>query len=188
MKIEIKIDDNNSYIIGKFGPVIKCVEVIDGKEEIKFKPVKKEVDIKMLEKGEYTIEDIIETKKVVKNQYILGQHNGEDVIIKKGKFGLYISWGEHSKTLKELGNRPMENITFGEVKKFLDEGSNMIREINKDLSIRKGAKGEYLFYKNTRMKKPQFYDIKPFTNEMKEDYKICDINILKSWVKEKYNI
>jgi len=188
IKIEIKIDENNTYMIGKFGPVIKCVEEIDGKEEIKFKSVKKDVDIKMLEKGEYTIEDVTDTNKIVKSQYILGQHNGKDVILKKGKFGLYISWGENSKTLKELGNRPIENITFDEVKKYLEEGSNMIREISKDLSIRKGAKGEYLFYKNARMKKPLFYDIKPFTNETKEDYKICDMYILKSWIKEKYNI
>ena len=93
---------------------------------------------------------------------------------------------KNSKTLKELGNRPIENITFEEIKKYLEEGSNMIREINKDISIRKGAKGDYLFYKNSRMKKPQFFDVKLFLIEKKEDYKICDINILKSWIKEKY--
>jgi hypothetical protein len=38
------------------------------------------------------------------------------------------------------------------------------------------------------MKKPQFYDIKSFLNETKNDYKICDLYILKSWIKEKYNI
>ena len=30
-KIEIKIDENNTYMIGKYGPVIKCVEEVDGK-------------------------------------------------------------------------------------------------------------------------------------------------------------
>jgi hypothetical protein len=38
------------------------------------------------------------------------------------------------------------------------------------------------------MKKPAFYDIKPFAPETSEDYKICDIVILKSWIQEKYNI
>ena len=33
-----------------------------------------------------------------------------------------------------------------------------------------------------------FYDIKPFAPETSEDYKICDIVILKSWIQEKYNI
>lgn len=184
-KIEIKLDDNNTYMIGKYGPVIKCVEQVDGKEEIKFKPVKKDADVK---KGSSTVEELVDTNKTVKSSYILGQHNGKDVILKKGKFGLYISWGENSKNLKELGNRPIENITLDEVRKYLEEGSNLIREINASLSIRKGPKGDYLFYKTAKMKKPQFYDIKGFLNETKEDYKICDITILKSWIKDKHNI
>ena len=187
-KIEIKIDENNTYMIGKYGPVIKCVEEVDGKEEIKFKPIKKDVDTKLLEKGAFTAEDIIDTNKTAKSQYILGQHNGKDVILKKGKFGLYISWGENSKNLKELGNRPIENITFDEVRKYLDEGSNMIREISSSLSIRKGPKGDYIFYKTAKMKKPEFKDIKVFVSETKEDYKICDITILKSWLSDKYGI
>jgi len=187
-KLEYKIDDNNTYLVGKYGPVIKCVEEIDGKEEVKFKPIKKDVDIKMLEKGDCKLEDIVDTNKTTKSQYILGQYEGKDVILKKGKFGLYISWGENSKTLKELGNRPIENITFDEVKKYLEEGSNIIREINSNISIRKGPKGDYLFYKNAKMKKPQFFDIKAFVSETKEDYKICNLTILKSWIAEKYKI
>jgi hypothetical protein len=38
------------------------------------------------------------------------------------------------------------------------------------------------------MKKPEFKDIKCFVVETKEDYKICDITILKSWLSDKYNI
>jgi DNA topoisomerase-1 len=187
-KIEMKLDENNTYLIGKYGPVIKCVEQVDGKEEITFKSVKKDFDINSLEKGDYTVDEIVDTNKTAKSQYILGQHNGKDVILKKGKFGLYISWDNNSKTLKELGNRPIENITFEEVKKYLDEGSNMIREINPTMSIRRGPKGDYLFYKTAKLKKPQFYDIKGFINDTKEDYKICDISILKSWIKDKHNI
>lgn len=185
-KVEFKIDDNNSYIIGKYGPVIKCVEDNNGKEEIKFIPVKKDIDLNLLEKGEYELEEVVDTNKTAKSQFVLGKYNDEDVILKKGKFGLYVMWGKNSKTLKELGNRPMENISFEEVRKYLVEGTNLLREINKDLSIRKGPKGDYLFYKTARMKKPQFYDIKSFLNEVKEDYKICDINILQSWIVEKY--
>ena len=96
--------------------------------------------------------------------------------------------GGNSKTLKEFGNRPIENITFDEVRKYLDEGSNMIREINTNLSIRKGPKGDYIFYKTSKMKKPEFKDIKAFVSETSEDYKICDITILKSWISEKYNM
>jgi DNA topoisomerase-1 len=187
-KFEIKLDENNTYLVGKYGPVIKCVEEVDGKEEITFKPVKKDIDVNSLEMGSYAVEDLVDAKKSAKSQFILGQHNGHDVILRSGKFGLYISWGENSKTLKELGNRPIENITFDEVKKYLDEGSNMIREISASLSIRKGPKGDYIFHKTPRMKKPGFYDIKSFASDTREDYKMCDVVILKSWISEKHGI
>jgi DNA topoisomerase-1 len=187
-KFEIKLDENNTYVVGKYGPVIKCIEEVDGKEEITFKPVKKDIDVNSLEMGSYTVEDLVDTKKSAKSQFILGQHNGHDVILRSGKFGLYISWGENSKTLKELGNRPIENITFDEVRKYLDEGSNMIREISASLSIRRGPKGDYIFHKTPRMKKPGFYDIKSFAPETSEDYKMCDVVILKSWISEKHGI
>ena len=81
-------------------------------------------------------------------------------------------------------SHPIENITFEEIKKYLEEGSNLIREINTNFSIRKGPKGDYLFFKTIKMKKPQFYTLK----DCIEDYKECDINILVKWVHDKYNI
>ena len=189
-KMEIQIDENNTYLVGKYGPVIKCIEKTeDGKEKITFKSVRKDLDVSTLEKGNTQLKDIIDDKKAItKSSYVLGQYEGHDVILKKGKFGLYISWDKNTKNLKELGNRPMENITFSEVSKYLNEGSNFIREINSCTSIRKGVKGDYIFYKTPRMKKPKFYDIKSFVTEFSEDYKICDMDILKSWLSDKYDI
>jgi DNA topoisomerase-1 len=187
-KIEFQIDEHNTYVIGKYGPVIKCVEEKDGKEEVSFKPIKKDIDLAKLENGDYTLNDVIHTEKVPNSQFILGQHEGKDLILRKGKFGLYVSWGDNSRNLKELGNRPIESISFQEVMDILEKGSTIIREIASSTSIRKGPKGDYLFYKNAKMKKPKFYDIKPFISETKEDYKICDLTILKSWIQEKYNM
>jgi DNA topoisomerase-1 len=198
-KTEIKLDKNNTYIIGKYGPVIKSIKEMNNKEEIIFKPIKKDFDIKLIETNNFEIKEIIdinklemkeikETNKLTKPYHILGQYNGQDVILKKGKYGLYIIWGKNSKTLKEFGNRPIENIKFDEVKKYLDEESNLIRNINSNISIRKGSKGDYIFMKTLKMKKPQFYDIKCFELETNEDYKICNISILKSWIFKKYNL
>jgi DNA topoisomerase-1 len=187
-KFEVQIDDNNTFLIGKYGPVIKCIEEKEGKEEISFKSVKKDFDISKLKNGELHLDEIVETNKTSNIQYNLGKYEGKDVILRKGKFGLYASWGDNSKTLKELGNRPIENITFEEVRTILEKGSGVVREINSSLSIRKGQKGDYIFYKNSKMKKPTFHDIKGFSNETGEDYKICDITILKSWINEKYSI
>jgi DNA topoisomerase-1 len=115
---------------------------------------------------------------------IIGNYEGHAVTLKKGKFGLYVTWGENSKTLKELGNRPVESITFEEIEKFLDEGSNNMREVSPNLSIRRSKKGFYVFFKTAKMKKPQFYDL----NGFKEDYKTCELDVLKSWIKEKHGI
>jgi len=114
----------------------------------------------------------------------LGKYQGHDVILQKGKFGLYISWDKNSKTLKELGNQPIESITFKDIEKYLDEGSNIIRVISDNITIRKSAKGEYIFYKSGKMKKPVFFNFKGF----EEDYKNCDINILKNWLKETHKV
>ena len=193
-KMEIKIDNQHTYLVGKYGPVIKCIDEKDNKIVTTFKPVRADIDIndlkaKKQEKEDINVEDLIDTKKKeTLSSLILGKHEGVDVILKKGKYGLYISWGGNSKTLKELGNRPIENIKFDDVKKYLNQGNNLIREIDSNMSIRKGSKGDYLFYKTTRMKKPNFYDIKLFITETSEDYKICDKVILKSWLEEKYNI
>jgi DNA topoisomerase-1 len=100
------------------------------------------------------------------------------VILKKGKFGLYVTCGDLSKTLKQFGNRPMENIQLDEVIPLLEEGSNMVREISADISIRKSKKGDYVFFKTSKMKKPKFFSLKGF----EEDYKTCDIEVLKSWL------
>ena len=130
-KLEFKIDDNHSFIIGKYGPVIKCSEIINGKEQISFKPIKKDIDIHKIENMEYTIEEIIDvipspTSTSVpsnpmkqKKEYILGDYENEKLILRKGKFGLYVTWGKKTKSLSKLGNRPIENITLEEVEKYL---------------------------------------------------------------------
>ena len=97
---------------------------------------------------------------------------------------MYITWGENSKTLKQFGNRPIENITFEEVLPLLEEGGSFVREISQNISIRKSKKGDYIFFKTAKMKKPKFFDIKKFD----EDYKTCDIEIIKSWIKEQFDI
>ena len=202
-KMEIKIDENNTFIIGKYGPVIKHIE----KEGITFLPIKKDIDITTLREANCNLSDILDTEKIAdadtdidkdkdtsrnkkekngKNQHILGEYKGDNVILKKGKFGIYVEWGNISKTLKQFGNRPIENIQMDEIIKYLEE-TNIVREISENISIRKSKKGDYLFFKTKKMKKPTFFDITHFS-QTKEDYKICDINILKSWIIEKYNI
>jgi DNA topoisomerase-1 len=190
-KFEIKIDETHVYTIAKYGPVIKCVEKVDGKKTTTYKSIKKnmDIDIDKLENGGYSLEELIgndienEANKQA-SQINLGKYEDKDVILKKGKFGLYVTCGEISKTLKHLGNRPIKSIQLDEVIPLLEEGSNMVREVSPNISIRKSKKGDYIFFKTAKMKKPKFLTLKGF----EEDYKTCDITVLKSWLKEHHDI
>ena len=140
-----------------------------------------------MENGDYTLEDVVDIDKIknkIPSQFVLGKYEENDVILKKGKYGLFITWGKNSKPLKELGNRPMESITYNDVEKYLNEGSNIIRNISDNITIRKGEKGDYIFFKTKKMKKPSFYSLKDF----KSNYKDCKLDELKMWLKNVHNI
>ena len=197
-KREIRIDDTHFYVIGKHGPVIKCVDSSTKKKRPQTKgnpqstevsenttttptfiSVKPNIDIHKLERNEYKLEDIVQKETV----NVLGQYEGHDLILKQGRFGLFVSWGESSKSLKCFGNRPIENIHYEDVIPILEKNT-IIRSISDTISIRNGKNGDYIFYKTAKMKKPGFYKI----NNFKDDYKSCDINLIKDWVYENYNI
>jgi DNA topoisomerase-1 len=192
-KCEFKIDDKHSYIIGKFGPVIKCVDGLDdkGKERISFKQVKKDIDLTLLEKGQCKLEDVLE-KDTTKKVAAIGKYKDQDLFIKKGKYGIYANWGGTNLSLSCFGNRPIENITYEEVIEVLKREDvekapkkpNIIRQITSNISVRNSAHGDYLFFKTAKMKTPIFYKLGGF----KEDYKTCNIDILKQWIMDEYKV
>ena len=83
------------------------------------------------------------------------------------------------KYIDEIKHKKMEEITIEDIglyltkmnmKDFTSKSSttvnkNIIREINKDISIRKGKYGNYVFYKTSKMKKPKFIKIKKINEE-----------------------
>ena len=213
-KLEYAIDENHFYIIGKHGPVIKKVESKSKKgskkPNVSFLPLKPniQIDLSKLEKGGYTLSDLTDTDtdkkdgRKKKDEKPLGEWEGNPVYLKKGKFGLYLCFedrekGTSTKSLSSFGNRPLESITWEQIKDLLEQGedsnnngSGLIRKITDSISIRKSKKGEdYLFYKTEKMKRPQFFDIKKFGQEFKEmDYQTCDLGLLLQWIKDKYSI
>ena len=205
-KHEIKIDDTHFYMIGKYGPVIKCIKKNDGikagqekdKDIVTFIPVKKDIDLQKLERGEYKLEDVIEYTK--NDNVCAGKYQGFDLLLKKGKYGLYASWGENTKSLSCFGNRPMENITYEDILEIIEKNkdndkdttdsnkksftANIIRKLNDNISIRNGKFGDYIFYKTSKMTKPQFLKLGGF----KEDYKSCDKTAILEWVQTEYKV
>ena len=177
-KIEYLIDTNHSYIIGKNGPVIKCTSG----ENVSFKPVKQDLDVRKLENCEYTLEEIIDTS--TQEEYNLGCFEDHDIVLKKGRFGVYAKWGDENVSLKPLGNRPIESIRFEEVIEIIETTRNGTRNINDNLSIRTSKRGPYLFFKTKEMKRPKFFSLKDCSLE----YMSCDLEELKEWIYEVHQV
>jgi DNA topoisomerase-1 len=182
-RFSLKIDKDHELIIGKYGPVVKYV---DDKKNIKFLSVKNNIDIDQLVTAtQICLEDIVEPK----NKSI-GKYKGQDLYIKKGKYGLYAQWGKENKSLK--GDFDINHIEYIDVIKYLDKDTildpskpvGFIRELNKNINIRTGKYGDYIFYKKPKSKKAEFYKL----NGFKEDYKTCDKTVLLDWIKETHKI
>jgi DNA topoisomerase-1 len=199
-KFEIKIDNEYSVIIGKYGPVVKFIDsTISGNEKRKsnasFLPVKKGIDIKQLQNFSetngrgLTLDDVLDKTKT--DQESIGKYKGLDLFIKKGKYGIYAQWGTNMKSLKEL-DKPIENIEYMEVLTFLEKDNlldlskpvGFVREVSSNLSIRTGKFGDYIFYKKPRTKKVDFFKLYGFN----DDYKTCDKGLLLNWIKQTYNV
>lgn len=208
-KFSLEIDKNHTLIIGKHGPVVKCIDPKDSKK-ISFLPVKKNIDlnnftsfyechnlytceneVKQKLASKLTLEDIIENTIIDKEP--IGKYKAQDLFIKKGKYGIYAQWGKETKSLKEeFGSLKIEDIQYLDVIRYLDKDTlldrtkpvGFLRELNNHLNIRTGKYGDYIFYKKPRMKKPEFYKL----NGFESDYKKCDKILILNWIKQTYNI
>ena len=158
----IKIDEKHTWIIGKYGPVILCKVG----ENVTFKKVKKNIDLDKLKNGEYTLKDILyigDTSGGGTYSKSLGEIDGEEITVKKGKFGLYCSYKNKNRSLKYC-NKTLETITLDDVRKTLssqrESTSKVLKNLEKSASIRQGKWGPYVYYKTEQMKKPRFLPIK----------------------------
>ena len=164
----IKIDNNHTYVIGKYGP---CIKYTNG-EKTTFKKIKKGINIDKLKQGKYTLEELIDNENTFENNS-LGVYKDEDVILKTGKFGPYVVYKNKSYSVKALKNVTLQNvipILTGEK----STNPSVIKILNENISIRKGKYGPYVYYKTKTMTKPAFYGLKgckldPFVSST-EDY------------------
>jgi DNA topoisomerase-1 len=164
----IQIDDKHTYMIGKYGPVIKC----GTGDKTTFLPVKKGIDIDRLKNNQYKLEDIIESSSSTSTGQSIGKYKGEDVFVKKGKFGNYITWGENKKTLNGL-KKELDELTMDDLIPLIENTTSLntaiVRIVNSDISIRNGKFGHYIFYKTSSMSKPKFIKLAGF----KGNYNTC---------------
>jgi DNA topoisomerase I len=176
----IKIDDVHTYMIGKYGPVIKC----GNGDKTTFLQVKKDIDIDRLKNNQYKLEDIVETNGSSMSgsgSQSIGKYKDDDVFIKTGKFGNYITWGENKKTLNGL-KKDLDDITIDDLIPLIENttslNTTMVRIINADISIRNGKFGHYIFYKTSSMSKPKFIKLAGF----KGNYNTCPEDEIERFV------
>ena len=171
----------------------------DGKVEYKSVKSGLNLDLKKLERGEYLVEELME----ISNE-VLGEYEGKPLILKKGKYGAYVEWGESRESIRGI-KKPFESISFEDVVNYLvadkededkedgdkprnrpalRENKNIVKVLNDELSIRKNAKtgSTYIYYKKEGMKTPKFYSLGKYKSTFTE----CDKKELIKWITDTY--
>ena len=171
-------------------------------------PVKKDLklDLEKLKKKEYTLDDLLEFANSN-----LGKYEDQDLFLRIGKYGNYVEWGENKKSISDIGI-PLIDINLDDIKQFLSKkevetddaltstvqtefsrdahpcNKTILRQLNKDFSIRKGKYGQYIYHKSSKMKNPDFYNIKDFCKTMDNSTGtnvnplLCNEQLVIDWV------
>lgn len=207
-KQQYKIDDNHFLVFNQYGASIK--QTIDKITE--YLPVKKSIaiDLDKLKRGEYTLDDLLEFEKSN-----LGKYENHDLFLRIGKYGNYVEWNENKQNINDIGI-PLKEITIEIISQFLENQKNVdinentsqttdqdtqyswkdhptnkiiLRHLNGDFSVRKGKYGNYVYHKTSKMKTPNFYNIKEFSKlPEKYDILMCEPQIVIEWIKKIYNV
>jgi DNA topoisomerase-1 len=217
-KDTISIDDNHLYMVGSRGPVIKHTTLDDaGKKKIEYKSIKPNIDVAKLKRGEYELEDVVDEKGNIDMGGIkLGIYDGNEITLKRGKYGMYFVWGEQKKSLSGIfpKNKNPSSVTYNDVIKIIESVKMQQHEnIIVDEGGRECANGESsigshiqikgmvrklsddISIRNGKYGDYIFYK----TVEMKnptflkikgfpQDYKTCSIDIIIDWIKKTYKI
>ena len=179
-KQSFPINEEYDLVFQQFGPVLK-------NKNNEYKSIRKDIHLNLedLKKGLYTYDDLVEIKNG-----ILGEYEGEPIYLKTGKYGAYIEHKEVRKNISKL-NKDIQQITLEDAiavltddTRHLPPSRNVLRHIDADMSIKKGKYGAYVYYQTETMKNPEFYSLSKF----KSGYLKCDLEVLKKWLKDTYDI
>ena len=144
------------------------------------------------------IEELLE----IPNDY-LGEYEGFPLFMKKGPYGIYVTWGEKKESIhleKFEKDQKLEKLTLEDIIQYLQtknnisekKNVNILRVLNERISIRKGKYGAYIYYNipnsNTKEKEkekdPHFYNLKLFPG----NYSICETKEILEWLENTYGI
>tara|TARA_Y100000590_G_scaffold98485_3_gene112078 strand:+ start:17265 stop:19580 length:2316 start_codon:yes stop_codon:yes gene_type:complete len=156
-KNELKFKDNYSRVLGsdsngreisvyiaKYGPVV-CLKDTNSKYSPVPKIPPKYAPIKDIDPKKITLKQALELLEYPKN---IGVYKNEDVILQKGKYGIYIKYkGKNFST----NNEPI--VDFNDAVEIIErantsQNSNIIKKINNSIIIKNGQYGPYIRYRN----------------------------------------
>ena len=173
MAKKYSVDEKYELIFGKSGAMLKR------KGEKSWISLKNdlEIDFIKLENGEYRLEDLIENENKC-----LGIYEKEEVILKFGPYGSYVSWKDTTISLKQvLKKHSLEDITLDMVTELLSKEKNekVLRQLDELFSVRHSKHGNYIYFKTAKMKKPKFLGLKNCPHNVLED----EIPEILEWIK-----
>ena len=122
--------------IAKYGPVICIVHPTDKKKNKFVKLVDKDID-----KVTYD-----EALKMLEFPRTIGKYENSDIILNKGRYGLYIKHSGKNYSVKDVDADTINEELAIEIIKNKAQ-NNVIKKINKDIIIKNGKYGPYINYK-----------------------------------------
>ena len=205
-KIQHRFDADNVLIVGRAGPIVR-------RGKTTYLPLRdqylRRFDMALfgaIQRGEVGLAELVDEGAAVPaaakggptaataQERDMGEYNGLKMLIKSGRFGLYVSvgggTGKKTVSLKALGEgRTIDSFTREEVVGLIEGrgpvNPNLLRSISDNLSIRRGPKGtSYIYFKTPELKKPMFYKLKGFL----DDPLTCPLEVIQGWIREKYRV
>jgi DNA topoisomerase-1 len=167
-----RLDNTHEVCFQQFGPVLRSKDAnANAKGKFTYEKINPEIniDLEKLEAGQYTYSELVH----VENSN-LGKFQDFDVVLKTGKYGLYVEWNKINISIKDL---KQEDVNLTGIIPLIEEkrsasserkpeiSKDVLRIINSDIQIRNGKFGPYVFYKTDAMKKPKFIPLKKFKGE-----------------------
>ena len=173
------IDETHAIVFQGSGPCLRNSITMD------YLPIKRSVSLQLekIKRGEYTLNELL----LYKQSYI-GEYQEKPIHLRTGPYGVYIECGDVRKSLGSLeeAENKISWSTFSletaieyleGVPNEPEKETGVLRVLTPEMNIRRGPYGNYIYYKTSTMKKPQFINTHGFSGNILT----CDIEELVSW-------
>ena len=181
------IDDKYTCVNTKHGLVLAETIVTGDQKSSKFHKIKDNFTYDEIKTNQDRLhfDDLVDVNCSDK---LLGVYKDNDVILKNGKFGIYVQYNNKNIALStELKKLKYDEINISHIIDLLDEtreekDQNILKVLNKDISIRTGKFGPYVYYMTAKMKKPKFISLNKIKELKDNDYDKLTIDIVKKYL------